>query len=120
MKGLYKGKYLIAVYDKSGYLIDVACFPTELTCFKNKRQGCNYISQIAGGHRVSDKIFLIDVTEKHNDVFDKEDKLFLEYIEGTRKKTIQEKAKELNMNVRTYYRHRHSFEPQRNEIMVEY
>lgn len=104
MKGLYRGKYLIAVYDKNDYLIEVACSPNELTCFKDQRRAVEYISKIANGHRISSRIFLIDVTEKHNDIFNKEDQLFLEYIKETRKKTIEEKARELNMSARTYYR----------------
>ena len=104
MKGLYKGKYLIAVYDKSGYLLDVACSPSELTCFKSQRIAIEYINQIANGHRVSDRIFLIDVTEKQHDVFAAEDQLFLEHIEITRKRTNKEIIKELGINERTYYR----------------
>ena len=101
MKGLYKGKYLIAVYDKNDYLLEVACSPSELTCFKGAAE---YLCKIANGQAISSRIFLIDVTEKHNDIFAEEDKIFLEYINKTRKKTIEEKARELNMSARTYYR----------------
>lgn len=104
MKGLYKGKYLIAVYSKNGFLVDVACSPSELTCFGDKQAACNYISKIANGYAKSSRVFLIDVTEKYDDVFAEEDRIFLEFIESTREKSMKEKTLELGVNLRTYYR----------------
>lgn len=105
MKGLYKGKYLIAVYDDEGYLLDVACSPSELSCFgdRDKNIIMSYISHIANGSTISRKIFLIDVTEKYNDIFAEEDKLFLDFVNETRKKTKREKAQILGMSARGYY-----------------
>lgn len=104
MKGLYKGKYLIAVYDKAGDLMDVACLPSELTCFKDKELAIDYINKIANGKWVSDRVFLIDVTEQHDDVFAEEDKLFLEFVMETRQKTITELTREQGICRRKYYR----------------
>ena len=104
MKGLYKGKYIIAVYDKNDYLIDVACLPSQLNCFENKEVAMAHISHIAAGRRTSNYIHLIDVTEKHDDIFAEEDQLFLEYVKKTTKKTDKEKASEFRISRRTYCR----------------
>lgn len=91
MKGLYKGKYIIAVYDKDGFLIDVACSPSQLNCFKNKKTARVYISHIAAGY-TSNYIYLIDVTEKNNDVFAEEDQMFLKHIKDTCKNYYRRKV----------------------------
>ena len=117
MKGLYKGKYLIAVYDKEGYLVDVACKPSEIRYIKGNLK--SFLSRLASGKITSKRFVLIDVTEKHDDVFAEEDKLFLDFIKETRKKTNAEKAKELGMSERVYYRKKNLFEPQCYEIMVQ-
>lgn len=102
MKGLYKGKYLIAVYDKDDYLIEVACLPRELI----KKCVSKYISRVAKGTIKSNHIYLIDCTEKHDDIFAEEDKLFLNFVKNNRHHTIAEEAKRLGVSVRTYCRHK--------------
>ena len=115
MKGLYKGKYLIAVYDKNDYLIDVACMPSQLSCFKNNESVMSYINRVAKGTQKSKRIYLIDVTEKHNDIFAEEDQLFLEYIEETNTSSLnqteinKQKAVELGISLRTYYRRKAAY-----------
>lgn len=85
MKGLYKGKYLIAIYDKEDRLIDVACNINELTHYKNSKTAWSVIGHVQRGSVKSAGIHLIDVTEKHNDIFSEEDELFLKWFNKERK-----------------------------------
>lgn len=122
MKGLYREKYLIAVYDKNDYLIDVACLPNELTCFKNQRRAIEYMSKIVNGHRRSSRFFLIDVTEKHNDIFAEEDQLFLEYVKSKQNPLNQteidkQKASELGISLRTYQRRKALYKEYNNLVL---
>lgn len=102
MKGLYRGKYIIAFYDEEGYLSDVGCTPEELNRYRTKNIADTNISHIFNARRPSKKCFFIDVTEEHDDVFAEEDKLFLEFVDATRKRTKTELAKELGLPVRYY------------------
>lgn len=122
MKGLYKGKYLIAIYDKDDYLLDVVTTPEDFR-FGNKDTLRSELSRKLKNIDTNKKIHLIDCTEKHSDIFAEEDKIFLKYVKQTRKKTAEEKAKELGINVRTYYRRealkKKLNESQCHEIMVK-
>ena len=70
MRGLYKGKYLIAIYDKNDFLVEVGCFPSELRItFKNTRTANSVISKIFKGERGCERVHFIDVTEIHDDIF---------------------------------------------------
>lgn len=97
MNGLYKGKYIIAIYDKDDRFIDVACLPSELITYANKSAAKSLISRICNGWVTSNKIYLIDVTEKQEDIFEEEDELFLDFVKKSKKeKEIKSK--------REYYR----------------
>lgn len=101
MKKLYKGRYMIAVYDEEDYLIDVGFNIKELlTCKKSSTFRSNLI-----GKRKKQKIYLIDLLENHNDCFCLEDKVFLKEFEEDFK-TDNQRAKELGVSLRTYYRHK--------------
>ena len=108
MKGLYKGRYIIAIYDKNDYLIEVACSPKELTRYSDENSARSNISKVLNG-RSSKSIHLIDVMEKQDDIFAEEDEIFLDYVLETQVKTIKGKAKELGISERTYYRHQKLF-----------
>lgn len=100
---LYKGRYLIAVYDKDDYLIDVACSVKELKNISKKRSVYSSISRNIHHKSPVHKYHLIDCLEKHNDIFAEEDEIFLksDFLEH---KTIQQIAKELGISERTLYR----------------
>ena len=106
---LYKGRYLIALYDSDDILVDVGVNSFELlTCKANPRSIYQNIS------RGSESIFgytihLIDCLEEHDDVFKEEDELFLKYIEClTKEYSIEEQmkavAKKYGISKRTAYR----------------
>ena len=106
MKGLYKGKYLIAIYDKEDRLIDVACNVNELTHYKNSNTAWSIIGHVQRGSIKSDGIYLIDVTEKHNDIFSEEDELFLKWFNEERKPNNKEVCEKLGISQATYYNHK--------------
>lgn len=87
---LYKNRYLIAIYDKNDNLIDVACNPKELVGYKHPY---SMISHIYHGKANTNKIYLIDCLEKHNDCFSHEDKLFLDFVTSKKQVTNTEMAK---------------------------
>lgn len=99
---LYKNRYLIAIYDKNDNLIDVACNPAELNGYKHPQ---SMISRIYHGKANTNKIYLIDCLEEHNDCFAEEDKLFLEFLTSKKHQTNQEVAKELGIY------HKKTFKP---------
>ena len=102
MKGLYKGRYLIAVYDRNDYLVDVGLSVKELHCVK--RITHQMFSKTTHGGYQSRKYYLIDCLEKHDDIFAEEDEIFLQEI--NRIPTCAEEAKRLGVNIRTYFRHK--------------
>ena len=107
---LYKGRYLIALYDKDDMLVDVGINPFDLlTCsfrpqslYENVSRGRNSIFGYT--------IHLVDCLEQHDDIFAEEDKIFLdEFLNSlTGEYSIEErivaKAKELGISKRTAYR----------------
>ena len=104
MKGLYKGKYLIAIYDDNDFLVDVVSSPKELKGYKNENAAKSYIAHVFNG-RECKNIHFIDVTEKHNDIFAEEDELFLQDFKQNNK-SVEEIVKQLGVCVRTYYKHK--------------
>lgn len=98
---LYKNRYLIAIYDKNDNLIDVACNPAELSGYKHPQ---SMISRIYHGKVNTNKIYLIDCLEEHNDIFSEEDKLFLDFVTSKKHKTNQEIAKELGIYHKKTYK----------------
>lgn len=109
MEKLFKGRYLIALYDSDDCLVDVGLNPLELaktvkrphTLYENISKGCETLY----GY----KVHLIDCLEKHNDIFAEEDELFLQTLDL---ESVDEKleriAKELGISKRTAYRWRYN------------
>lgn len=103
---LYKDRYLIALYDKNDYLIDVGVEPKELNIFRSRVS--SFYEQVSRGDKRyrGCKMFFIDCKEKHEDVFKEEDELFLQEIENSKKgkdEKLKEIAKKLGISKRTAY-----------------
>lgn len=109
MKGLYKGRYIIAIYDKNDYLIDVVFSPKEMTGYSNANSARSFLSHILKGQCVGMHIHLIDIMEKQDDIFAEEDRIFLDFVKETKGLTNKEKAKAIGMSERTYYRRKKLF-----------
>lgn len=107
MKGLYRGRYLIAVYDKDGYIVTTATDYRELAkSLGMSEQGIiSHIKRDSGKLRGRFRVELIDALEEHNDVFAEEDEIFLKHTENTRRLTDSECAKRFGCNFRTFERH---------------
>lgn len=103
MSNLYKGRYLIAVYDEEDNFIDCA---TSVVGLKNLHKKSVY-SQISRGKfwgvRNKMKTILIDCLEKHDDIFAEEDKIFLEEInkEDLRRAELRKRAEQLGITLGT-------------------
>lgn len=105
MRGLYKGKYLIAVCDRKGNVLDVGLSPKEIFRRAESRQRLyETFSKSRINVKSKYKYVLIDCLEQHNDVFTEEDQLFLDFVESITPKSPEERAKELGMSVRNMYR----------------
>lgn len=97
MKKLYKNRYLIAIYDNNDNLIEVAENPRELLFLKNRPEPYAFIKNFLDKRKnpTTFTIHLIDVYEKHNDIFVEEDKIFLNIV----KKSIKsQQARRKNIN----------------------
>lgn len=105
MKNLYKGRYMIAVYDEEDCLIDVGFNIKELLTCKKPSIFRSNLSRHLNGKRKNRKIYLIDLLENHNDCFCLEDKVFLKEFEEDFK-TDNQRAEELGVSLRTYYRYK--------------
>ena len=110
MARLFKGRYLIALYDEEDNLVEVADNPRKLMHFKNRPKSF-YEQRCRGDKRMQKcKVFLIDCLEKHDDVFAEEDEIFLEEYKAeiNNYKSIDEKmqeiANEIGVSKRTIYR----------------
>lgn len=89
---MIKNRYLIAVVDtKTDLLINVG----EGEMFKRHTHAIS---------RLPKNAILIDVFEKHDDIFAKEDEEFLKFYEENRKKTVRELAQQNGVSLRTEYR----------------
>lgn len=115
MNGLYRGNYIVAVYDDNNDLIDVGCYPSELnTIWKNGSSANSYISRVFNGKIKDKRIHFIDVTKRQDDIFAEEDELFLEYVMKNRnyaagdidRPTSKSEADRLGVSIRTYFRHK--------------
>jgi hypothetical protein len=106
MKGLYKDKYIIAFYDEDDYLKDVGAKIKELHSCKTHKSIHSYISSCFAGRIPYKRLYFIDVTEKHNDIFAEEDEIFLQFIKDNYKKTDKEIAASLGVSYRTYMRYK--------------
>ena len=106
MKGLYKGKYIIALYDEDDYLKDVGAMTSELCCFENYNYMHSHICHCFAGRRTDKRLYFIDVTKKYNDIFAEEDEIFLQFIKDNYKKTDAEIAASLGVSYRTYMRYK--------------
>lgn len=105
MKDLYKGRYLIAVYDKEDNCKGVASSIKELKqienlgsmpypiCYKILNGKYNYLFS---------KYYFIDCLEEHDDIFKEEDEIFLK--ECPNRITDNIKASLMGISLRTYYR----------------
>lgn len=104
MRGLYKGRYLIAIYDSNDNLIDSATKVADLHLFN---QFVIYYAFHYGNilKRYGYRIELIDCLEKHNDIFKEEDEIFLQEIrEESEDYCLEQRAKQLGISKRTAYR----------------
>lgn len=103
MQKLYKGRYLIALYDDNDNLIDVGCVPSELNFYKERPN--SFYEQLCRGdiklHGCN--VYLIDCLKKQQDIFAEEDKIFLESIKPSREQ-LKKIAKQLGISLRTAYR----------------
>lgn len=101
---LYKGRYLIALYDKQDYCVGVFVSAKEiqefLKCSRDRvNKALNRYKSIC-----KNKIYLINCYEKHNDIFNEEDKQFIKFFKKTMPKTVKEISQELGISERQYYR----------------
>lgn len=103
---LYRKRFLIAYYDKNDQLLCVAENVSEFYGFykqvstSSKRSLEEYLSKIFLNKAKSNFIKLIDVFEKHDDIFSFEDEVFIQEL--PEQKTIKEKAKEIGISEREY------------------
>ena len=104
---LYKGKYLIAVYDEDGYIVDCATRVRDLhtikkgTCLKQISRGTS------DKHTKQYTVYLIDCLEKQDDIFKEEDEIFLEeekQLYDTKMDIYKEVARRNKMSLRTLFR----------------
>lgn len=100
MEKLYKNKYLIAKYDTEDHLIAVGTSPIEVGMEKYEIQRA-----ADNGKGKKYKIYLIDCTEKHDDIFAEEDEIFLQmFTRRSRTQAYEEYAKNHQMSVRSVQR----------------
>ena len=106
MLKLYRGRYLIALYNKEDVLIDVGTKPSELKLFQNRLS--SFYEQVSRKNKsfFGCKLYLIDCLEKHNDIFKEEDEIFLLEMDCIKAKDYKlgEIAKQLGISKRTAYR----------------
>lgn len=101
-KKLYKGRFLIAIYDKRDYLLEVLVSPSESKLY-SKRSLFEMLSRKMKNPAKYKNIYLIDVFEKHNDAFADEDKIFLNFVKNSNISDAKI-AEHLGINLRSLYR----------------
>ena len=72
MKQLYKGKYLVVIYDRKGNIKRVM---SDIP-----REQITFISHVFNGTIKANNVEFIDVFEEHDDCFAEEDKIFIDYL----------------------------------------
>ena len=114
----YKGKYLITIYDKEGFLAGVFDKARDLAYFFEKNNfdysySVNDILHSLNRCFLNDELtirirgyelFLIDINEKHDDEFQEEDDLFIDYIKKEKHHLMKNYCEEHNISERTYFR----------------
>ena len=106
--GLYKDRYLIAVYDKEDHLLDCVTslkdvgFLSKDTIYSEVSRNAFFNNVHCGKYRV----FLIDCLEEHDDCFKEEDEIFLEQEKrySTKKSVYAKLAEKYGVNIRTIQR----------------
>ena len=88
MRGLYKEKYLIAIYDNKDNIINVGGIPRDIynDCDSQEYNSLyirikRILEQKYEKQNKGTKVFLIDCFEEHEDIFNYEDKEFLKFME---------------------------------------
>lgn len=124
---LYQGRYLICHYDHDGVLDGVFDNAKEFMKFLNERgKVCcikninTRLSRIFNGTTKSRDIAFVDVFETHDDNFRHEDNVFIEEMfqaGSIDNKTKKQKAKELGMSRRNYFRKISVFNQRQEEEM---
>ena len=116
MKDLYKGRYLIAVYDKEERCLGVASSIKELKEMKNLLNPYGMFSKMLNGKYkyLFHQYHLIDCLEKHDDVFQEEDELFLKECPDVI--TDKLRAEALGLSLRNYYRKKASMKTKEREL----
>lgn len=114
-RDLYRGRYLLAVYDQDDRLLGVETEVQGLQKYYNVNGNYNIAISWCMKHQKK-KLVLIDCLERHNDCFKEEDKKFLEFVESHHKKSQQEISQEIKASVRTYYRKKKILENEKESI----
>lgn len=115
MERLYKGKYLIAVYsrnDEMEYCEGVYESIEQLARYTDvKYIKCVISRSLQTYHTFPTieygmyKFCFIDIYEKHDDIFQEEDKLFIEFYEQNRKESIADFCDRKKIPLRSFQRH---------------
>ena len=114
MGSLFKGRYIIAVYDANNDedLLGVFDNPNDMKEFLQTEYADTIISRyiktfgtfpIIRCNRYT--FYFIDVMEKHNDIFALEDREFLKCYRKSKTSMQEAYCKRNNISRRTYYRH---------------
>lgn len=117
MEGLYKGKYLIGIYDEEDFPVFIASsikefFDVYIRLFKRINPSSTYkaLKRLMPSKRecrlnnTKCKLVLIEADTITHDCFEDADKDFIEFISETHYKTIHEICEEMGISDRTYYR----------------
>lgn len=115
MKDLYKGRYLIAVYDKDENCIGVFKSIKELKKLSSTYK-IFYSSFNSKYFCLFHKYYLIDCLEQHDDIFSEEDKEFLKECPDIITNNV--KANKLGISLRSYYRKKSIFNEIEEEIEI--
>lgn len=101
-KKLYRGRFLIAIYDKRDYLLEVLANPSESKLY-HKQSLYEILSRKMRNLKKYKNIHLIDVFEKHNDIFAQEDRIFFNFVKNS-KVSDAKIAEHLGISLRSLYR----------------
>ena len=116
MKGLYKGKYLIGLYDKEDYPLFIADNAVEFIKAYRRLFGVSDRTRVYRSlkqlrqkncscyENTKFKAYLIEADDVTHDCFEDADKDFINFISDNRKKTNDDIAAEMGISLRTFYR----------------